>query len=89
MLRLNLKDHAQRFIKRLPPKHAGQVLRKIAALQKDPLPPDSKQLGGAIYRRADVGEYRIVYRVADKVLYIPLIGKRNDDDVYRRLKRMG
>ena len=33
-------------------------------------------------------EYRTVYRVAVEVLLVPLIGKRNDGDVYKRLGRM-
>ncbi|KHK00541.1 hypothetical protein NY78_4009 [Desulfovibrio sp. TomC] len=50
---------------------------------------DTSALKNSPYRRADVGEYRIVYRVEDDVLLEPLIGKRNDGDVYKRLGRMG
>ena len=38
--------------------------------------------------RADIGEYRIIYRYDDDVLYAPTVGKRNDDDVYRQLRRL-
>lgn len=89
MLRLNLKNRAQKFIDRLPPKHAGQVARKIVALRLDPVPPDSKNLHGTSFRGADIGEYRIIYYVTEDVLHIPLIGKRNDSEVYRELKRLG
>lgn len=88
MLQLDLKDHAQHFIDRLPRKHAGQVLRKIAAMRIDPWPPDSKKLGGSIYRGADIGEYRIIYKIIGETLSVPLIGKRNDGEVYKRLRRM-
>jgi mRNA-degrading endonuclease RelE of RelBE toxin-antitoxin system len=30
---------------------------------EDPFPPDSRRLVGFPYHRADIGEYRIVYRV--------------------------
>ena len=83
MLHLDLKDHAERFLNRLVPKHRGQVARKIASLQMDPYPPDSKQLKKSMHRGADIGEYRIIYRVAGDILHVPLIGKRKDDDVYR------
>jgi hypothetical protein len=33
-----------------------------------------------LYRK-DVGEYRIIYRFDDAIVYVLLIGKRNDDDV--------
>jgi mRNA interferase RelE/StbE len=56
------------------------------ALMEDPEPPDSFPLTGYPYRRADIGEYRIVYRVEEDCLKVALIGKRNDDEVYRQLK---
>lgn len=88
MLELDLKQRASKFLQKLPPKHRRQISEKILALQSDPLPPDSERLTGFLYRRADIGEYRIIYRVAAGVLFIPLIGKRNDGEVYKRLKRM-
>jgi len=88
MLQLDLKHHAERFIKRLSPKQAGQIERKLELLALNPFPADSKQLKGSVYRGTDIGEYRIIYKVEDNFLRIPLIGKRNDDEVYRKLKRM-
>lgn len=88
MLELDLGNVAGRFLHKLPPKQFGQLDRKIAALRTDPFPGDSKLLKGNEFRRTDSGEYRIIYKVIGTTLYIPLIGKRNDDDVYRRLRRM-
>jgi len=34
----------------------------------------------------DAGEYRIVYRATETVELL-LVGKRNDDEVYKQLKR--
>jgi len=53
---------------------------------EDPEPTESSQLIGYPYRRADIGEYRIVYRVEEDCLKVALVGKRNDDEVYRQLK---
>jgi mRNA interferase RelE/StbE len=44
-------------------------------------------LKGYSYYRADVGEYRIVYQVEEQTLEILLIEKRNDDEIYKQLKR--
>jgi mRNA interferase RelE/StbE len=53
-------------------------------------PANSKALAGyAEYYRVDSGEYRIVYYFdsdADLVEVI-LVGKRNDDEVYKQLQR--
>jgi mRNA-degrading endonuclease RelE of RelBE toxin-antitoxin system len=57
----------------------------------NPLPADYKELTGYPgYYRVDSGEYPIVYRFdpdADLVEVI-LAGKRNDDEVYKQLKRL-
>ena len=90
MLKLNLSKRSGKFLDKLPPKQFRQIDTKIKALLIDPAPPDSSLLKGqaSVYRRADIGEYRIVYRVNGDTLEVILIGKRNDDEVYKALKRM-
>ncbi len=88
MRRINLSKRAQKFLERLPPKQRRQVSGKIIELAREPEPPDSAQLKGFPYVRADIGEYRIIYRFNDEELAMPIIGKRNDDDVYRQLRRL-
>lgn len=89
MLILKLGNRARRFLDKLPPKHFGQIDSKISMLRDNPFPQDSKFVKGAMYYRVDSGEYRIVYNVRDNILDVPLIGKRNDDEVYKKLRRMG
>lgn len=72
----------------LPPKQFKQVVRKILSLMEEPMPTDSINLSGYPYRRADMGEYRIIYRVEKDLLKVALVGKRNDDEVYKKLKRL-
>lgn len=79
------------FLNGLQPKIAAQIAKKVLSLNVDPLPADSKQLSGYPgYYRVDSGEYRIVYRfIPDKDLVeVILVGKRNDDDVYKKLTRL-
>ncbi|WP_054114279.1 type II toxin-antitoxin system RelE family toxin [Marinagarivorans algicola] len=88
-LALKLSRQAGRFIKTLPPKQYKQVVSATLALLNNPEPHDSKQLKGSkdSNRRADVGEYRIVYRAEGEELLVLVIGKRNDDEVYKILDR--
>ena len=86
MLKLDLTRAARRFVDDLPPKQFRQVVNKVLALMDDPEPADSLQLKGQPFRRADIGEYRIVYRVEADCLRVALIGKRNDGEVYRKLR---
>jgi mRNA interferase RelE/StbE len=83
-----LSPDANAFIMKVPPKHARQLLMKIVALSSDPMPHDSIELKGeSIYRRADVGEYRIIYRIESETLFIHTDGNRNDGDVYKSFAR--
>ena len=89
ILALKVSRQAGRFIKTLPPKQYKQVVSTMLALLNTPNPHDSKQLKGSKdkNRRVDSGEYRIVYRVEGEKLLVLIIGKRNDDDVYKILEQ--
>ncbi|NEQ19410.1 MAG: type II toxin-antitoxin system RelE/ParE family toxin [Microcoleus sp. SIO2G3] len=79
------------FLNGLQPKIAAQIAKKVLALNVDPIPVDSQALSGYEgYYRVDSGEYRIVYRFFPEqdLVEVILVGKRNDDDVYKRLKRL-
>lgn len=79
------------FLKGLQPKIAAQIAKKVLALNVDPLPNDSKQLiGYPGYYRVDSGEYRIIYNfnAEEDLVEIILVGKRNDDEVYKKLERL-
>lgn len=88
MLKINLSRTSQKFIDKLPAKQKKQIINKITELAENPNPHDSKPIIGAECLRADIGEYRIAYYVIGDDLRIPLIGKRNDNEIYNKLKRM-
>lgn len=89
MLKVQVTKSVCKFLKHLPAKQALQLKTKIHSLQVDPFPQDSKKLiGYSNYHRASVGEYRVVYRIEKDILLISLIGKRNDSDVYKKLKHI-
>ena len=88
MHKLDITKAAAKFIKKLDAKPFRQIVSKILALLENPEPNDSKSLiGYPEYRRADIGEFRIIYRIEDDIVKIAAIGRRNDDDVYRKFKR--
>jgi mRNA interferase RelE/StbE len=67
-------------------KRFRQVMAKIMAILDTPRQPDSQQLSGHDdLWRSDVGEYRIIYRFDESHVWIDVVGKRNDDEVYRRI----
>ncbi|MBS4096493.1 MAG: hypothetical protein KGZ83_06605 [Sulfuricella sp.] len=88
MAALDLSRQALAFLRDLPPKQFRQVMMKVLELAREPAPNDAIALKGiAGYFRVDIGEYRIAYTQADHALQIAVIEKRNDDAVYRVLKR--
>lgn len=86
--KLEVTRAAGKFLETLPPKQFRQVVLSVFKLRQNPKPNDSKQLiGSGNYRRIDVGEYRVIYRLEGDVVYLALIGKRNDDEVYKKFGR--
>ena len=78
---------AAKSVAELPPKPFRQIWLKVLGLLVDPYPHDSAQLVGYDFHRVDMGEYRIVYRATETEIELLLVGKRNDDEVYKQLKR--
>lgn len=77
-----------KFIKKLPPKQQNQLLMKIIELINNPTNHGGEKLiGYNNYYRQDIGEYRICYTFISGILSIDLCDKRNDDNVYKQLKR--
>jgi mRNA interferase RelE/StbE len=85
MLKLLVSKKAQKFLDDLPPKQFRQIIKKVFALLENPRPHDSEELRGYPFLRNDVGEYRIIYDVQGDMLRLILVGKRNDEEVYRQL----
>jgi mRNA interferase RelE/StbE len=89
---MNLKITKKAFkgFENLDAKQYRQVVSAILGLMTNPEPHDSESLRGACHgeRRIDVGEYRVIYAVNDEVVEVLVVGKRNDDDVYKIWERM-
>jgi mRNA interferase RelE/StbE len=73
--------------KNYPAKVYRQITLKAWSLVLDPRPPDYKPVGEGY--RVDSGEHRIYYEIdnRERIVTIRAIGKRNDDELYRKLKR--
>lgn len=87
MLELDFSSQAIKFLKKISGKPAKQIKKKIQDMRGNPYPQDSAKLIGYDFYRVDSGEYRIVYLVKENTLEIKVVAKRNDDGVYKILKR--
>jgi len=86
---INVSKQVCKFLKKIPVKQAKQISHKILSLKDNQFPHDSKKLQGKLGRfyRVDVGEFRIIYKIEDDEIIIPIVGKRNDSEVYKLLNR--
>ena len=86
---LDISRSSQKFLKKLGmPKQYKQIPSKMFSLLKNPIPNDSKHLSGHPgYLRVDAGEYRIIYTNSKSIINIVVVNKRNDDEVYKQMKR--
>lgn len=90
---LDYSRDVSKFLDKLPPKQFKQIAKKIITLGKDPLPHDSLKMSGVDNRyRVDIGEYRVVYefeaQAQQNFVAVLVVGKRNDDEVYKKAKRI-
>jgi mRNA interferase RelE/StbE len=89
---LDYSRDAVKFLDSLPAKQYKQVAKKVLDLSKNPLPNDSILLKGyENRRRADIGEYRIIYEIVKQspsTVAILVIDKRNDDTAYKKAIRL-
>ncbi len=80
---------AVKYLQNLDAKQYKQVASKILSLMTSATPADYSQLKGSSYFRVDSGEYRIIYYFDSDTVHVDLIGKRNGDEVYNKLRRKG
>ncbi len=88
MLNYRLTKDALAFLRKIPAKHAKQIVGKIEKLAQDPTSVPSVQLEGhPNLKRAKSGEYRIIFRIENNILTLLVlrIGKRNGGEVYEHL----
>ena len=74
------------YLKTVPSKFRGQIVRKIQSLAEHPTPPGTKKLHGIMdgenpVYRARQGKYRIIYSIRGVIIVILDIDLRKD--VYR------
>lgn len=76
---------ARREFTRLPARERERIAARIDSLSQEPRPSGCRRLKGtdAKYYRIRVGDYRVVYDVADKELLVLVIRVRHRSDAYR------
>jgi len=71
--RIAIRPSATRALRKLAPDIQPRIRGAIALLAEHARPPASRQLRGRPGFRLRVGDYRIIYTVADDVLLVVLV----------------
>jgi mRNA interferase RelE/StbE len=75
---------ADREFRKLPLQIQSRLRPRIESLSLNPRPTDAKKLAGKEYAwRIRVGDYRVVYEVHDRILYVLLVRVAHRREVYR------
>ncbi len=82
--RIELRPAAARAQRELDPVVRPRIQGVIGLLADDPRPPASRPLRGRPGYRVRVGDYRIIYTIADDVLLIVVVALGNRREVYDR-----
>ncbi len=84
MYRVLLERVAEKDLARLAAGIHERVIVAIMALAHDPRPPGSRKLAGSKNDwRIRVGDYRIVYEIADAIRVVRVNRARHRREVYR------
>jgi len=82
--RIEVRPAAVRALRKLEPPARHHQQGVIALLAQDPRPPAAGALQGRPGLRLRVGDYRIIYTVADDVLLVIVVTLGHRREVYDR-----
>lgn len=84
MFEVLLERSAAKDLRRLSSRVHDQVVDRIAALARNPRPFGSRKLSGSENDwRIRVGDYRVIYEIADKIRVVRVYRIRHRREVYR------
>ena len=84
MFEVLLERAAEKDLRRLSEEIHDRVIEAISALASDPRPSGAKKLAGSRHDwRIRVGDYRILYEIADENRIVRIHRVRHRPEVYR------
>ena len=78
-----LPKSVQKKLDHLPDDVTNRILARLAGLETNPRPADTKKLKGRDAWRIRVGDYRVIYEIHDRVLQVIVITIGHRREVYR------
>ncbi len=82
MYDVQLSSRAEKSLEKLPDQAFDRVTEAIENLATNPRPPGCKKLKGRLGYRIRVGDYRVVYDIADDILVVLVIDVGHRREIY-------
>lgn len=86
MYKITFKKSAEKEIQKLPSSIVTRIVPAIEGLSKNPRPTGSKKLAGSKENiwRIRVGDYRVVYLIAEEVKIVEVRRVGHRKDIYKK-----
>ena len=81
--KVRIEKLASKALENLEPGTRNRIIEAIRRLAEEPRPPGSRKLKNRDGRRVRVGEYRVIYHIADDELLVLVAKIDHRRDVYR------
>ncbi len=83
MYQVVIDRYAEKQLKKIPPPHFNRIVKAIDELAENPRPHGYKKLEGRPGYRIRIGDYRVIYRIEDRVLQVLVLDIGARKDIYR------
>ncbi len=85
MHKIEFNKSVEKDLKKIPTKDLKKIIEKIESLTENPFPDGFKALKGDLkgYYRIRQGNYRVVYKVENKILTIFIVRVGNRKEIYK------
>lgn len=80
--KLEIKDTAQKQMKKLPKNILESMIEHILALQDNPRPHGVKKLAGGLGWRIRIGDYRVIYQIDDTQRLVKIVAVKSRQSAY-------
>ncbi len=82
MYQLVIDRYAQKQLGKIPPPHFNRIIKAIDELADNPRPVGYKKLRGRPGYRIRIGDYRVIYKIEDKIFTVFVVEIGNRKDIY-------
>lgn len=82
MYQIVIDRKAQKQLGKIPPPHFNRIIKAIYELAHNPRPIGYIKLTGRPGYRIRIGDYRVIYKIEDKILSVFVVDIGDRKDIY-------